>query len=131
MRLWTWTLAFGFFVVCGSGTEPEGKAVVWTGWFSDFKCASARAGSGTFTPTNPDCARRCIEQGAAPAFISEQSNAVYAVSGYSSLLDHLGYHVEVRGRVDEARRTIAIESVKRLEYSGAACARPKKPAGKQ
>jgi hypothetical protein len=46
--------------------------VTSTGWFSDQKCASPRAASGTFTAMNPDCAnaKKCIENGARPVFIS-------------------------------------------------------------
>lgn len=64
------------FVMCGclAGTigasaadKSTPESVTLTGWFSDASCATARAKSGTFTSTNPDCARRCIEKGEAPA----------------------------------------------------------------
>lgn len=106
------------------------KSVTWTGWFSDLKCAAARALSGTFTATNPDCARKCIEEGAAPVFISEQAKAIFQVKGSASVIDDLGYHVEVRATVDDAGKTITIQKVERLGYDGAACARPKKSAAK-
>ena len=112
-------------VPAGAGTAEE-KMVTWTGWFSDVKCASARAAGGTFSATNPDCARTCIENGAAAVFISEQARAVFNVKEYSSVVDDLGYQVEVHGMVDGAGKTIRVREVKRLEYQGAACARPKK-----
>jgi hypothetical protein len=105
--------------------ESAAKSVTWTGWFSDASCASARASSGTFTATNPDCAKKCIEKGAAAVFISEQAQALFTVQGTDVLTD-LGYHVEVQARVDDGAKTIEIQKVTRLDYAGAACSRPKK-----
>jgi hypothetical protein len=55
----------------------------WTGWFSDEACATARANSGVYTATNPDCARKCIEKGGAVVFIAEQEGAIYIVKNYA------------------------------------------------
>ena len=111
--------------LAGAG-HGEQTSITWTGWFSDLQCASARAAAGTFTATNPDCAKSCIEKGAAPVLISEQAKAIFQVRGYPSVIEDLGYHVEVQGSVDTAAKTITIQKVKRLEFQGAACARPKK-----
>jgi hypothetical protein len=111
--------------LAGTG-QAEEKRVTWTGWFSDVKCASARLAGGTLSATNPECSRRCIEGGAAAVFISEQAKAVFAVQGYPSVVEDLGYHMEVQGALDEAAKTLRIEKVTRLEFEGAACARPKK-----
>jgi len=105
--------------------RPEENSVTWTGWFSDEKCASARAANGIFSATNPDCARSCIEKGSAPVFISEQAKAIFRVKDYSSVFEDLGYHIEIQAVVDEAAKTIRISNVKRLAYQGAACARRK------
>jgi hypothetical protein len=105
------------------GAEPERKSVTLTGWFSDAACATARAKSGVFTATNPDCAKKCIEKGAAAIFIGEHVNALYTVKGYASAVDDLGYRMEVLGTVNDTAKTITIVSAKRLEYQGAACAR--------
>ena len=100
------------------------KPVTWSGWFSDFQCASAHAAAGIFAATNPECSKTCIEKkGAAPVFVSEQAKAVFTVKGYPGLIDDLGYHVQVEGSVDEAAKTIKIAKVTRLGYDGAACSR--------
>jgi hypothetical protein len=109
-----------------SMAEPATKNITWTGWFSDSQCASARAASGTFSATNPDCAKTCIEKGGAPVFISEQAQAIFRVTDHPSVVEDLGYHVEITAAVDEGAKTISIRSVKRLSYEGASCARPKK-----
>ena len=99
------------------------------GWrrYAAYPCATA---AGVFTITNPDCARSCLEKGAAPVFISEQAKAIFQVKDYSSVVGDLGYHLEIQATVDEAAKTIAIRNVKRLAYQGASCARPRESAEK-
>lgn len=106
------------------------REVAWTGWFSDERCAAGRAKSGAFTATNPDCAKRCITEGAAPVFISEQAQAIFKIRNYPAAVDDLGYHLEIKATLDEENHTLSIDSVKRLAYEGASCARPKKAGPK-
>lgn len=105
-------------------TSAAGKDVTWTGWFSDLHCATARH---VIAQGNPDCAETCIQKGEPPAFISEQAKAIFRVKDSRSVLDDLGYRVEVRASVDEAAGTVVIHSVKHIsDYQGPACARPRK-----
>jgi hypothetical protein len=106
--------------------HTETKTVTWTGWFSDVHCARATNTSGAVAPNNPVCAKECIQKGTAPAFISEQAKAVFEVKDSPSVIDDLGYHLEVEAKVDEAAKTIVIQKVKRLEAQGASCGRKKK-----
>jgi hypothetical protein len=101
-------------------------SVTWTGWFSDLGCAAPRVSRGDIGPNNTECVKRCIDDGATPVFISEQAKALFEVRAYPGLKDEVGYYVEVTGTVDEAAKTIAIESVKRLSKVAQMCARPKK-----
>ena len=78
------------------------------------------------TATNPECAKTCIETGAAPVFISEQARGVFIVKGDRSVVEDLGFHVEVKATVDERPNTIVVEQVKHLGDAGAACTRPRK-----
>jgi hypothetical protein len=103
----------------------DDRRVTWTGWFSDEGCASGRAASGTFTATNPDCAKSCIQKGARAVFISEQAKRVLKVKGYAGVLDDLGWHLEIQANVNAAGDEIEITNVKRLDYTGAACSRSK------
>jgi hypothetical protein len=114
-------ITLGFAAMAG---EP--KSVTWTGWFSDAGCAAGRVKAGLIESTNPECAKRCIEQGAAAVFISENTKAMYTVKGYSGVVEDLIYHVEVEGRVDEAAKTIEVLKVKQLEVVPASCGRPTK-----
>jgi hypothetical protein len=115
--------------IIGPGVDPNenGNTVTWTGWFSDKGCAGPRVARGDIGPNNPDCVKRCLEEGAAPVFVSEQAKAMFEVREYPSVRDDLGYRLEVTGTVDEEAATISVASVKRLEYVGATCSRAKRP----
>lgn len=107
------------------------ETVTLTGWFSDEGCAKGRVASGKIAPTNPECARQCLEKGAQAVFISEQGKVMLKVIGYEKVKDDLGYHVEITGVPDAAAKSISVQSVKRIgEYQGAACARPRSQAKK-
>jgi hypothetical protein len=108
-----------------AGAGPAGAATVkLTGWFACEKCTAARVAKGEIRPSNPVCARECIDTGDEAVFLSEQGKESLKVRKYTAA-DDLGYHVEVTGVIDGATKTIAIESVKRLSYDGASCARPR------
>ena len=114
-------LAIGIFLAALAMAGDAAKSVTWTGWFADGKCKPAGTVLEKVTASNPECTKKCIEEGAAPLFLSEQAKAVLEISGYDSVLADLGYHVQVEGKVDAAGKVIEIERVKRLEYTGSVC----------
>ena len=106
---------------------PSAGQVTWTGWFSDAGCARGRLSAKTLSGNNPECARQCIEKGADAVFISEQAKDIYRVKDYTAVVENLGYKLEITGRVDDAAKTVSVQTVKRIsEYQGPSCARPKK-----
>jgi hypothetical protein len=128
---WRWLAVVVLaFAARADGPSVPLKSVTWAGWFSDLDCASGRASGGVFTATNPECAKKCLQKGTPPVFISEQARAIFRVKDYPSVIADLGYHLEVQAAVDEAAKTISIQKVKRLAYEGASCQRPKKSAAK-
>lgn len=122
-------LAFCFVspALAGTRDRADDRVVTATGWFSDRSCAAPRVAKGDLTPNNPDCVKTCLDKGVPPVFVSEQAKALFDVKDHAAVKDDVGYHVEVTGVIDPEGRTIAIRSVKRLEYMGALCALPKKP----
>jgi len=103
------------------------QKVTTTGWFSDESCARSRAKSGTFTPTNPDCAEDCLKKGIKPVLIAEKEKTIYLVNDSALANEHLAEHVQVTGTLDPKTNVLAIESVKDLgDYVGPACSRPRK-----
>jgi hypothetical protein len=110
----------GLIWICA---EPA-RAAKLTGWFACQKCTAPRVANGDLRPSNPHCAKQCIEKGSAAVFINEQGKELLRVTNSVSVEENLGYHVEVTGDIDSESKTIAIEAVKRLGDSGASCSRP-------
>ena len=124
LAIWRFGLCLSTLLWTGAGAVNAGT-VKLTGWFACEKCTAARAANGDLHPSNPVCAKECIRKGSEPVFISEQGKELLKVRNYASVTDDLGYHVEVTGEVDEASKSISIAGVKKLEYEGAACSRPR------
>src|SRR2546423_407549 len=102
-----------------ANAQPASTATVkLTGWFSCEKCTAARVAKGDIRPSNPVCAKECIEKDSEAVFLSEQGKESLKVRNYAAVKDDLGFHVEVTGVVDAKAKTISIESVKQLSYEG-------------
>ncbi len=106
------------------------KARTFIGWLSDESCAMARAKDGVFAPTNPDCAKRCIQAGKTVGFISADEKAVFKVRNYHKAIEDLGWRLELTADLDEDSKELTVQSVKRLEQQGAMCGRPVKKSPK-
>ncbi len=113
--------------VCAGLTTPvssaDGEAVSATGWLADDVCATARAKSGTFTPTNPQCALRCVKKGAKLVFIAEQQKALWSVAGPNRYVGHIGEYVKISGVLVEGPGVMQIESVTTIDKVRPSCQR--------
>jgi hypothetical protein len=105
--------------------SAQAAVVRLTGWFACERCTASRAAKGDLRPSNPDCARQCIDKGSAPVFIDEQGRQLLKVRSNTSVKDDLGYHLEVTGEIEAGSSTITIETVKRLGDGGVSCSRPR------
>jgi hypothetical protein len=121
-------VGLGLPALAAAQNASEPTTTTSTGWFSDKGCAAPRVARGQLGPNNPDCVKRCLDDGEVPVFVSEQARALFEVKNYPSVKDDVGYRVEVTGIVDEAAKTIAVKSVKRLEAIAPTCARKPKSA---
>jgi hypothetical protein len=119
-------LGLGFPALAAAQGISQPKTMTLTGWFSDRGCAEPKVARGQIGPNNPECVKRCLDEGAAPVFISEQAEALFEVKDYPTVKDDGGYRVEVTGIVDEEAKTIAVKSVKHLEAVPIMCGRPRK-----
>ena len=100
------------------------------GWLSDERCARSHAAVGTYTATNPECAKRCVAKGAKIVLILPEQKQILVVANQESARTNVGDYVEVNGEVDEQARSIPIDALKLLTKGRAMCALPraKKPA---
>ena len=123
----TWTFSLGLAVTLVISLSPQQETPTtetWTGWFSDKTCA--RVTDDTPRPNGTACVKKCLSEGAALVFISEQAKAVFEVRDRPAATDDVGYYVELTGTVDRAAKTISVQSVKRLSELTAMCVIPKK-----
>lgn len=109
---------------------PETTTVTSTGWIADVGCAAPRVKNGLIGPANTACIKRCLDEGKTPVFISEQAKTYYEVKNYPTVKEDVGWYIELTGTVDAEGKTIAVQSVKRLEEVGPQCGLKKKTAAK-
>jgi hypothetical protein len=95
----------------------------YVGWVSDSGCALARASGGKFTPTNPDCARRCIKEGKSVVLISQDRKTVFMVENPDLLKSHIGDKVRVSAS-SAGVHSLHVNEVTFLEESNPECERP-------
>lgn len=79
MRFVLYALGLCSIDLLRAGAEPA-QAAKLTGWFACEKCTASRVAKGDLRPSNPDCARQCIDKGTAAVFISEQGRELLKVS---------------------------------------------------
>jgi hypothetical protein len=78
------------------------------GWISDASCG---AGNANASEASRDCAKRCLENGAAPVFVSDGDNKVYKLAGKVSAKEHIQHKVQVTG--DVKGDTITVKEIKK------------------
>lgn len=114
------------FGVCGLAqqTVPQPQTAI-RGWLSDEGCARGRAESGTFTATNPRCARECVAKGKKIVLIDPDRKMIFEIVNQNLAKKNIGDYVEIAGQMDLQARTVRIASLKMLEPGTASCERPK------
>src|SRR5205807_969730 len=113
----------GIALLTVGAAKLPAETIKLTGWFACEKCTAPRAANGDFRPSNPDCARQCIDKGSEAVFISEQGKDLLKVRNHASVKDDIGYKVEVTGDIDRTADTISVKTVTKLAEAGASCAR--------
>ena len=114
--------AISLLFVALAQTPPETIKV--HGWLSDESCARARAASGTYTATDPECAKRCVAEGKKIVFIDPDARAVFNIANQDAARGNIGDEVEVTGSIDARSNTLNIDSLKLISCGVAVCKRP-------
>jgi len=76
-----------------------------TGWISDSMCGAKHAGTGAA------CAKKCIEGGEKPVFVDADKKAVWSIDNPDAVKDYAGSHVTIHGTINEASKSVHIDSV--------------------
>ena len=109
-----------------SETSARGHNSVVRGWLSDEGCASGRANGGTYTGTNPDCAKKCVREGKRIVLVDPDHKRLLIILNGDAATERVGDYVEISGDLDEQARTLRIDSLKLLEKGRAMCDVPPK-----
>ena len=111
-------------VACFALAQAATETRTLRGWLSDEQCARARASSGGYTGTNPECAKRCVAQGKKIVFIDPNGREVLDISNQEAARANAGDQVEVMASIDPASHAMHIESLKLLARGVEMCTRP-------
>jgi hypothetical protein len=130
MRIFLSRLFLSFVVIAGIFLTPSlnaggGKSTL-RGWLSDESCAAGRASSGTYTGTNPDCAKKCVHNGKKIVLVDPEHKRLLTIANQDAARDQVGDYVEINGQLDEQARSLHIDSLKLLEKGRAMCDVPAK-----
>ncbi|HKF50685.1 MAG TPA: hypothetical protein VKB26_00110 [Candidatus Acidoferrales bacterium] len=120
-------LGFSLSFLGSAGSSPaNSNSATIKGWISDEGCARGRANGGTFTGTNPECAKKCIASGAKMVLIAPDQRKLLTVANPSAAKANIGDFVEVTGSVEAKTKTVHIDTLKMLTKGAAMCDAPAK-----
>src|SRR2546421_5604964 len=97
-------------IVLGPSLSAGGDKSTVRGWLSDGGCAGERASSGTYTSTNPDCAKRCVHNGKKIVLIDPEHKRLLTIANQDAAKEQVGDYVEISGELDEQARSLRIDS---------------------
>ena len=113
------------FVALGALSAGAGNSTL-CGWLSDEACAGGRANDGVYTGTNPDCAKKCVEEGKKIVFVDPDHKRLLAIANPDVAKKNIGDYVEVTEDLDSQAKTLQIATLRMLEKGRAMCDVPKK-----
>ena len=87
--------------------DETSKARVLKGWISDSDCAA----HGDKMCSN----KEHIAKGAKLVFVTEDHKRILTVSNPSTVADHQGHHVQIKGVTDSEKSTITVQEVTMLK----------------
>jgi hypothetical protein len=121
------TLAgLGMLILAGTAlaASANDKPVTATGWFDDEKCTAGRVKNGQPGPSNQDCARKCIKEGARVVFIDENRKTLFYVDNPEVTRGIESDYVEFVGTMNSQAGTVHVDSVKVKSKYVAKCGKP-------
>jgi hypothetical protein len=130
MRVFSLSVVLLLVIIAGIFFAPSsnargGKSTL-RGWLSDEGCAGGRASSGTYTGTNPDCAKKCVHNGKKIVLVDPEHKQLLTIANQDAAREQVGDYVEINGQLDEQAGLLHIDSLKLLEKGRAMCDVPAK-----
>jgi hypothetical protein len=113
-------------LVAAAAPSDTTKTEVLRGWLSDEQCSKGRAEDGTYTATNPECAKECVARGKKIVLVDPEGKRNLVLTNQEMGKKNVGDYLEISGEVDSQAKTIHAESLKFLEKGSAMCGVPPK-----
>jgi hypothetical protein len=101
--------------------ETNPPAPTLKGWLSDELCARGRAQAGTYTQTNPDCAKECVAKGRKIVLILPDQKQILRVANQDVARSNIGNYVEISGTVDSHSKSVHVDSLKLVSEGHPMC----------
>jgi hypothetical protein len=83
----------------------------WTGYITDSHCGR----HGANRDHTAACVEKCMKAGSKAQLFSEADQKLYSLDGFAKVKGLVGSKVTVKGVLDEATGTIAVESAARAK----------------
>jgi len=100
-------LAASLILLVASVSFASGAQTI-NGWVSDSKCGVKGANA-----EHAKCIKKCLEDGAVLAIVTDKDQKILTVDNPEALKDHYGHHVAVTGQIDGDK--IHVDSVNMLK----------------
>jgi len=84
-----------------------GKATTLKGWVSDSECAA----HGDKKCSN----KQHVANGSKLVIVTDGDNKIWTVSNPSTVADHQGHYIQVKGTTDTEKSSITVQEVKMLK----------------
>ena len=125
VRLWLPALVVTVFFLMGHSNGYASDANILRGWLSDAQCARGRAAGGTYTGTNPTCAKRCVSKGEKIVLVVPSAKQILAIADQAAVTSYVGDEVELSVQRDAAGNIAHIDKVTLLEKGREQCDNPR------
>ena len=105
------SVAASAFLVAGplsATVAPAAQEQTWEGHITDEMCGSEHMMDGM---THPECARACMEMGAALQLYVAAEEALYAIADQQQAEEFAGMDVTVTGVLSDDGTTVTIRSI--------------------
>ncbi|MBI3932248.1 MAG: hypothetical protein HY317_02435 [Acidobacteria bacterium] len=83
----------------------------WTGYVTDTHCGK----NGATKDHTADCVQKCMKGGSKPQIFNEADGRILNLDSFDKVKDLMGGKVTVKGSLDPATNTIAVESAARAK----------------
>ena len=97
----------GLVAYAGQYAGQTAKATTLKGWVSDSECAA----KGDKKCSN----KQHVANGSKLVIVTDGDNKIWTVSNPSTVADHQGHYIQVKGTTDPEKSSITVQEVKMLK----------------